>query len=161
MLLSILLWVLAVLLVAAGVAGTVMPGLPGAVLVLAGLVLAAWLDEFSRVGGGSIAILVVLTLLVYASDFAAGALGAKQSGASPRAAIGAALGALMGLFLGIGGVIVGPFVGAVVGELSLHGNLTKAGRAGVGAWLGFALGAAVKVSLVFMMIAVFVLAYFL
>ena len=93
---SILLWTLALLLVAVGVAGTVMPGLPGTVLVLAGLVLAAWMDGFSRVGAGSVAVLVGLTLLAYAADFIAGALGAKRSGASPRAAAGAGLGALVG-----------------------------------------------------------------
>ena len=45
MLISILLLTLALLLVAVGVAGTIMPGLPGTVLVLAGLVLAAWIDS--------------------------------------------------------------------------------------------------------------------
>ena len=62
------------------------------------------------------------------------------------------------MFFGIAGVLVGP-LGAVLGELSLHGNLERAGRAGIGAWLGMAVGTAVKVSLVFMMIAVFLLAY--
>lgn len=161
MLISILLWTLALLLVAVGVAGTIMPGLPGTVLVLAGLVLAAWIDGFSRVGAPTVAVLVGLTLLAYTADLVAGALGAKRSGASARAAAGAGLGALVGLFFGIVGVLIGPFVGAVLAELSLHGNLERAGRAGVGTWLGMAVGAAVKVSLVFMMIAVFLLAYFL
>ena len=146
MLISILLWTLALLLVAVGVAGTVMPGLPGTVLVLAGLVLAAWMDGFSRVGAATVAVLVGLTLLAYAADVIAGALGAKRSGASARAAAGAGLGALVGLFFGIAGVLIGPFLGAVLGELSLHGSLGKAGRAGIGAWLGMAVGTAVKVS---------------
>ena len=84
MLISILLWTLALLLVAVGVAGTVMPWLPGTVLVLAGLVLAAWMDGFSRVGAGSVAVLVGLALLAFAADFITGALGAKRSGASRR-----------------------------------------------------------------------------
>ena len=79
MLVSILLWTLALLLVAVGVAGTVMPWLPGT-----GLVLAAWMDGFSRVGAGSVTVLVGLTLLAYAADFIAGALGAKRSGGSRR-----------------------------------------------------------------------------
>ena len=77
---SILLWTLALLLVAVGVAGTIMPGLPGTVLVLAGLVLAAWIDGFSRVGAATVVVLVGLTLLAYAADIVAGALGAKRSG---------------------------------------------------------------------------------
>ena len=161
MLISILLWTLALLLVAVGVAGTIMPGLPGTVLVLAGLILAAWIEGFSRVGAPTVVVLVCLTLLAYAADCIAGALGAKRSGASARAAVGAGLGALVGLFFGIVGVLVGPFLGAVLAELSLHGNLERAGRAGSGTWLGMAVGAAVKVSLVFMMIAVFLLAYFI
>ena len=161
MLISILLWILTLLLVAVGVAGTIMPGLPGTVLVLAGLILAAWMDGFSRVGAGTIAALVGLTLLAYAADFVAGALGAKRSGASARAVAGAGLGAVVGLFFGIVGVLIGPFLGAVLGELSLHGNLERAGRAGIGTWLGMAVGTAVKVSLVFTMIAIFLLAYFL
>ena len=161
MLISILLWTLALLLVAVGLAGTIMPGLPGTVLVLAGLVLAAWIDGFSRVGAPTVVVLAGLTLLAYAADFVAGALGAKRSGASARAAAGAGLGALVGLFFGIVGVLIGPFLGAVLGELSLHGNLERAGRAGIGTWLGMVVGAAVKVSLVFMMIAIFLLAYFL
>ena len=80
MLISILLWTLALLLVAVGVAGTVIPGLPGTVLVLAGLVLAAWMDGFSRVGAGSVAVLVGLTLLAYAAD-----LSPEPSGPSDRA----------------------------------------------------------------------------
>ncbi len=159
MLISILLWTLALLLVAVGVAGTIMPGLPGTVLVLAGLVLAAWMDGFSRVGAPTVVVLVGLTLLAYAADFIAGALGVKRSGASTRAAAGAGLGALAGLFFGIVGVLVGPFLGPVMAELTLHGNLEQAGRAGIGTWLGMAVGAAVKVSLVFMMISVFLLAY--
>ncbi|MDE2666831.1 MAG: DUF456 domain-containing protein [Acidobacteriota bacterium] len=158
---SILLWTLALLLVAVGVAGTILPVLPGPVLVLAGLVLAAWMDGFSHVGASTVVVLTGLTLLAYVADFIAGALGAKRSGASVRAAVGAGLGALVGLFFGIVGVLVGPFLGAVLGEVSLHGNLERAGRAGIGTWLGMVVGTAVKVSLVFMMIAVFLLAYFI
>ena len=161
MLISILLWTLALLLVAVGVAGTILPVLPGPVLVLAGLVLAAWMDGFSHVGASTVVVLTGLTLLAYVADFIAGTLGAKRSGASVRAAVGAGLGALVGLFFGIVGVLVGPFLGAVLGEVSLHGNLERAGRAGIGTWLGMVVGTAVKVSLVFMMIAVFLLAYFI
>lgn len=85
MLMSILLWALALLLVAVGVAGTIKPGLPGTVLVLAGLILAAWIDGFSRVGAPTVVALVGLTLLAYAADLIAGTLGAKRSGASARA----------------------------------------------------------------------------
>ena len=94
-------------------------------------------------------------------DFVAAALGAKHLGASPRAMTGAALGTLLGLFLGLPGLILGPFVGAVLGELSVHRDLGRAGRAGVAAWIGFAIGTAVKVALAFSMVAIFLAAMFL
>ena len=97
----------------------------------------------------------------YAVDFVAAALGAKHLGASPRAMTGAALGTLLGLFLGLPGLILGPFVGAVLGELSVHRDLGRAGRAGVAAWIGFAIGTAVKVALAFSMVAIFLAAMFL
>jgi uncharacterized protein len=76
------LWIVAVLLVLAGLAGTVLPVLPGTVLVFAGLLLAAWLQNFSEVGGWAVAALGALTLLSFVVDFAASALGARRVGAS-------------------------------------------------------------------------------
>ena len=156
-----ILWVLAVVLVIVGLAGVVMPALPGTMLVFAGLVLAAWADGFSRVGAGTLVVLGLLAAGSYGIDFVAAALGARRLGASRRAMAGAAIGTVLGLFLGLPGLIIGPFVGAVAGELTLHRDLLKAGRAGVAAWIGFAVGMAVKVALVFVMIGIFLAAFFL
>jgi uncharacterized protein YqgC (DUF456 family) len=153
------LWVAAAALVLVGVAGTVLPALPGPVLVLAGLCLVAWMDDFARVGGWTLAVLAVLTALTYAVDFAASALGAKRVGASRRAIAGALIGGLVGLFFGLPGVLLGPFVGAVVGEYTVQRNLEQAGRVGVGTWVGMALGLAARIALVFAMLAVFATAY--
>ncbi len=154
-----LLWVVAVVLVVVGMAGVVLPALPGAVLVFAGLVVAAWADGFERVGWGPLALLAVMTVLVYAVEFAASALGAKRLGASRRAVWGAALGAIAGMFFGLVGIVVGPFVGAVVGEITLHRGLGQAGRAGAGAWIGLVLGGVAKIALVFVMLGIFGAAY--
>lgn len=156
---DILLWILAVVLVAVGIAGAFLPALPGALLVFVGLVLAAWADGFVHVGAGTIAILAVLTASTYALDFVAGALGAKRFGASGRAMIGASIGALVGLFFGIWGIILGPFLGAVAGELTVRRDLRGAGKAGIGAWVGVVAGTLGKVAIVFVMIAVFVLSF--
>ena len=156
---SVALWILAVLLVALGLVGTVLPVLPGALLVALGLGLAAWADGFVHVGGGPLLAIGALAALSYAVDLLATAFGARRFGASPRAALGAALGGLVGLFLGFVGVILGPFVGAVLAELSLRRDLGQAGRAGAGAWLGMLLGAASKVALVFAMLGVFGVAW--
>ena len=153
--LSVLLWVLAPVLVIAGFVGLVVPGLPGPPLVLAGLIVAAWAEDFAHVGVGTIALLAVLALAAYGVDFLASALGAKRFGAGRRAVVGAALGVLVGVFFGLAGLLLGPFLGAVLGELSARRALPDAGRAGLGATLGVVLGAALKLALAFSMVGVF------
>jgi len=157
---EMLLWVVAVILVALGIAGVLLPALPGTVLIFAGLALAAWADGFTRVSAPTLVIIAVLGVSSYFVDIAAAALGTRRFGASPRAAIGAALGTLCGLFLGLPGIILGPFVGAVLAELTLHRDIARAGKAGVAAWIGFVVGMGVKVGLAFAMIAVFLGAMF-
>jgi uncharacterized protein YqgC (DUF456 family) len=151
---------LAVLLVVVGLAGVVLPALPGTILIFAGLWLAAWADGFTRVGEGTIIMLGVIAASTYLVDVAMMALGMNRLGTSRRAMAGAALGTVAGLFFGLPGLILGPFAGAVLGELTAHSDLRRAGRAGVAAWIGFALGTAVKVGFAFVMIGVFLAAWF-
>ncbi len=150
-----LLFVLAALLVLAGLAGLVLPAMPGAPLLFAGLLLAAWAEDFAYVGAWTLAALALLAAFTYVADFLASALGAKRFGASRRAVIGAVLGGLIGIFFGLPGILLGPFVGAVLGELSAHRGLHEAGRAGIGATLGLVLGVAMKLGLGFSMIGLF------
>lgn len=156
---TVLLWALAVALVVIGFAGILLPALPGTILIFAGLALAAWADHFARVGAWTLGIIGVIAAASYAVDVVAAALGAKTLGASRRAMAGAALGTIAGLFVGIPGLMVGPFIGAVIGELTLHRDLPRAGRAGVSAWIGFAVGMAVKVGLAFLMVGIFAAAF--
>lgn len=153
-----LLWLAAVACIAIGIAGIVLPALPGTLLILAGIVLGAYADGFTRVGIPTLVVIGVIAVASYGVDFAAAALGAKHLGASKRAVTGAALGTLLGLFLGLPGLIVGPFLGAVAGELTTHRDWRRAGRVGVAAWVGFAVGTAVKVGLAFLMLAIFLAA---
>ena len=158
---SVLLWTAGALLVGVGFAGILLPALPGTVLIFAGLLLGAWADGFSRVGVPTLVVIGVIGAASYGVDFVAAALGAKRLGASPRAMAGAAIGTILGLFFGLPGLIVGPFLGAVAGELSVHRDLRRAGQAGVAAWIGFAIGTAVKVGLAFLMVGIFLAAMFL
>jgi uncharacterized protein len=155
---SIVLWALGTVLVVVGLVGIVMPALPGHLLIFVGLVLGGWADGFTRVGFWTLAVIGVVALASYGIDFAAAALGARRLGATPRAMTGAALGTLLGLFFGLPGIVIGPFLGAVIGELTATKDLARAGRAGVAAWIGFAIGTAVKVGLAFVMIAIFMAA---
>jgi hypothetical protein len=146
---SAVLWLTALVLVAAGVVGTVLPALPGPILVFAGVFVAAWADDFTRIGAGTVALAGVLTAVAYVVDLLAAAAGVKRSGASRRAVAGAAIGSLAGLVFGLPGFLLGPFVGAMAGELTVRRDLRGAGRAGLFAGLGFAVGMAAKLAIVF------------
>ena len=150
-----LLWIAATLLVALGVVGVVLPGLPGIPLVLAGLVLGAWIDDFDYVGRSTLTWIGLLALLATGAEFAASALGARRVGAHRRAVIGAMLGAIVGVFFSLPGLLIGPFAGAVIGEFSVRGNLARAGRVGIATFVGMLLGGVTKLALVLAMIALF------
>ena len=152
-------WILAIALMLVGAAGVVLPALPGVPLMFAGMVVAASIDDFERIGWLTVTVLGVLTVISFVVDLGASALGAKRVGASARAVWGAAIGTIVGLFLGIPGLLLGPFVGAVVGELTVHGRLDQAGRVGVATWLGLILGTLVKLAIAFSMLGVFVFAF--
>lgn len=152
---TILLLAVAALLVVAGFAGLLVPALPGAPLLFGGLLLAAWAEDFQHIGFWTLAILLVLTILTYVADVVSTAFGAKQFGASSRAAIGAVIGGVVGIFLGLIGILVGPFVGALLAELTVHRDVSGAAKAGVGAWIGMILGTAAKMALAITMIGIF------
>jgi hypothetical protein len=152
---DVLLWTGAVVLVVAGIAGIVLPALPGTALIFAGLLLGAWADGFMRVGWPTLLVIGLIGAATYFVDFVAAGLGTKRFGASSRATVGAGLGTVLGLFVGLPGIIIGPFVGAVLGELTVHRDYVRAGKVGVAAWIGFVVGMAVKVALAFAMIGIF------
>ena len=157
---TILLWMLAIALVASGIAGSIVPMLPGAPLVFAGLIVAAWIDDFREVGWIALSIIGTLLVLTFVVDLAAAALGAKRIGASARAVTGAAVGTVIGIFGGWIGILFGPLIGAVLGELSATSSVLRASRVGIATWLGFIAGTLARVVLVFAMVGVFALAYF-
>jgi uncharacterized protein YqgC (DUF456 family) len=158
--LTTLWWLLAILLILLGFAGNILPLLPGTPLMLGGMVLAAWLDDFQRIGGWSIALLALLTVLSQLADFLSGTLGAKRAGASKQALWGATVGSLLGVFAGLPGMLIGPFVGAAMGELIAEQDLLKAGKVGLATCLGLVAGMAAKIAIGFTMLGVFVLSYF-
>ena len=155
---EVALWVLSVALIVAGLAGTVLPALPGTALVLGGIVLGAWIDDFTRVGTGTLAVITTLAVLAWVLDYVAGLLGAKRAGAGRQALIGAALGTVAGLFMGLVGVLFMPLVGAAVGEYLARKDQRRALNVGISTWVGMMIGMIAKVVLAFTMIAIFVVA---
>src|SRR5690554_3909499 len=162
-----LLWyAIALILVLVGLGGVLLPALPGVPLVFAGMLLAAWAGGFEQVGGVTLSVLAVLTLVSVVVDFWASAAGAKRVGASGKALAGAVLGTFAGMFFGLVGVFAGPFVGAVAGELLHRRSLGPRGmghaaRVGAGTWIGVVLAVGLKLMLVFAMIGIFALAWLL
>jgi len=156
-----LLMLLGVLLVVVGIAGTVMPAIPGVPLVFVGLLVAAWADHFQKVGWFTLSILGVLTLFSFVLDFFATSLGAKRVGASWLALALSVVGAIVGIFFSIPGLILGPFVGAFVGEYIARRDWRQARRVGFGTWLGMLLAIAGKLALIFTMVGIFMTAYVL
>ena len=150
-----ILYLVAAVLVIAGFAGTILPVLPGTLLVFGGLFVAAWADGFTRVGAVGLTVIALLGALAFAADFAASLLGAKRAGASRKALAGAALGGAAGIFFGIPGLLLGPFLGAVLGELYARRDLLRAGRVGLGTWIGLLLATVMKLALACLMVATF------
>jgi uncharacterized protein YqgC (DUF456 family) len=145
-------------LILIGLLGTVLPVLPGLPVMFAGMLLAAWADDFQRIGVWTLVLLGFLLAISIAVDVLSSILGAKRVGASNKALFGAGLGGFVGLFFGIPGLLAGPFVGAAIGEMAHGREWREASKVGFGTWVGLALGAALKLALAFSMLAIFGLA---
>lgn len=154
---SIVLYVVGAALLAAGIAGLVLPVLPGAILLVAGVVAIAWAGSFTVVGWGTVAFAGAMGLAITAVDAAASVLGAKAFGASKWAVIGSGVGLVVGLFLGLPGIVLGPVVGAIAFEYAKNPDFERALRAGVGAFVGFLVGSVLKVTLAFVLVGVVLL----
>ena len=155
------LWVASAALILIGLAGTVLPVLPGTLLVWGGALLGAWIDDFTRVGVGTMVFISILAAGAWALDFVAGLMGAKRAGASKLALVGAAVGTVVGIFMGLVGVLFMPLVGAAVGEYWAQRDQQRAAKVALATWLGLMIGMVAKVVLSFVMVGVFLVALWL
>jgi uncharacterized protein YqgC (DUF456 family) len=153
---DIALWIVAAIAVLLGIAGMVLPLMPGTPLLFGGLWLAAWIEGYSRVSGTVVVLLAVMAVLAWGIDYLAATLGVKRVGASGKAAAGAAIGTVLGIFGGLPGLILGPIVGAMAGEWLARRDAAQAGRAG----LGFIVAVAAKLGIAIAMLGVFGFAWF-
>lgn len=151
-------WVGSAALILIGLAGTVLPVLPGTFLVWGGVLLGAWIDDFTRVSIVTVVIISALAVLAWALDFVAGLMGAKRAGASKLALIGAAVGTVVGIFMGLVGVLFMPLVGAAVGEYWAQKDQQRAAKVAFATWLGLLIGMVAKVVLSFVMVGIFLVA---
>jgi hypothetical protein len=155
------LWLAAIVLISVGFVATMVPGVPGVLVLYGGMWLAAWIDHFTRIGWPTLTLLGVLAALALLADLIASAMGAKRVGASRQALVGSLVGGVAGIPFGLLGLVAGPFLGAVAGELLARQRLLAAARVGLGTWIGLAFGTLIKLALAVSMLAVFAVGYWL
>lgn len=143
LLMDIILIIIGILCLLVGLAGCVIPMLPGPPVAYVGLLL---LHFTERVQFGTTALLVWLVLVVAVQilDYFVPMLGSKYSGGSRWGTRGCLAGTIIGLFFMPLGIIIGPFLGAVVGELLGGRDTAAALKSGLGSLLGFLFGTLLK-----------------
>jgi len=157
---SFILCLLAVVSILVGVAGIVLPALPGVPLVFLGLLLAAWAEDFTTVGWPTLTALAALTVLSFVVDILATVVGAQRVGASRKALWGTFIGSFVGLLFMPIGLLAGPLLGALAGEYWHTRQLGRATRVGLATWMGILLGVALKLALVVAMLGLFAFAWY-
>jgi uncharacterized protein YqgC (DUF456 family) len=148
--------VIVAVLMLAGLVGALVPMIPGTPLIVAGAVVYAVFTEYTPVGLGRLAILVVLGLAGWAIEHVAGALGARRAGGGRAAVVGAILGTAVGLAFAPLGLVLGPIAGAIAGELLSGRDPVGSVRTGIGTAVGVVLGVAAHFAFALTMVALFV-----
>lgn len=153
--LEIALYVLAALLMIGGIAGNILPALPGIPMIFGGIWLAAAVDQYRHLGVWWLVTIGALGAIGVLMDFVSASLGARRVGASRLAVTGAGMGTVVGMFFGLPGLIIGPFAGALLGELASGTSVLRSAHVGVATWLGLLFGTLVKLVISFLMVGLF------
>lgn len=146
----------AILFFIAGIAGTILPALPGAILIYAGMLLYGFMTGFARLGATFFVLEGLALVFTFFIDYLSAMVGTKKFGGSRYAAWAAAAGAIIGAFsLGPLGIFVGAFLGALLAEILLKRDFSHALKAGTGTLLGVIGGTLLKLAVEIAMIAWF------
>ncbi|MBT3748165.1 MAG: DUF456 domain-containing protein [Bacteroidetes bacterium] len=141
---DILLIILGIILILIGLAGCIVPIVPGPPISYGGIIL-LHLTEKDHFDQKFLITWAIIVTAVTVIDFMTPIWGTKKFGGTRRGTWGATIGLLLGLFFFPPiGIILGPFVGAVVGELTHSEDMKKAVRSGLGSLLGFLIGTGLK-----------------
>ncbi len=152
-------WALTLLLMLAGLIATIIPLVPGTVVILGAAVLHHFMaGPQHSVSWATLVVLTLFMLVAQALDFISGSLGARRFGGSRWGAIGGIIGGVAGLFFGLPGLFVGPPAGVLLGELLGGRGILPAGRSTWGTVLGSTAGMLAKFGIGLVMIAWFVIA---
>jgi hypothetical protein len=120
----------------AGIAGSLLPIVPGSPLILVGAVIHKLLFP-DATSWWMIAVLAAAVILMTVIEWVGGMLGAKYFGASKWGIWGALVGGIVGLFFSLIGLLIGPIVGAFLFEWCFaRKEPFLAGKAGLGVMVG-------------------------
>ena len=151
-------WFIAIVIMAVGLIGSVLPVIPGTSIILGAAILhRVMVGADKGMNWWGFGILAVLLLASYGLDFLSGYFGAKYFGATRWGVAGAILGGIIGIFTGFITLLVLPIAGAILGELIAGQRLIHAGKAGWGTLLGNLAGMVGKLALGLAMVIVFLL----
>lgn len=149
--------VLALLVMVVGLIGTVLPVIPGTILIFLSALGYAFVEGFQTVGWPTLIALGVLALVATTADIWASSVGAKVGGASGWSVLAGMIGGLIGfLVLSLVGAIIGAILGVLLTEIVRLGDWRKALKAGGGWAIGWALATVVQVGIALTMVAIFV-----
>ena len=149
-------WTLTVSLMLAGLAGTVLPLLPGPFIILVAAVAHKFLRPETGITWWCIVALALLVVVSYIVDFFSGAVGTKWFGGSKWGIWGVLIGGVVGLFFAPIGLIVGPIIGGLVAELLIaRKKMGPAVKATWGSVVGTTLGMAVRIGISIAMVVLF------
>lgn len=145
---EITLAIISIICLILGIAGSILPALPGPPLSYLGLLLINW-SGYATFSNSTLIIYAIITIFVTVIDFALAPYLTKKFGGSKAANYGATIGLILGFFIPYGlGIIVGPFIGALLGELLITGsNFSKSINVAMGAFLSFFIGTGIKLIL--------------
>ena len=145
MVFDILLLILGFCFLIGGLAGCILPVMPGPPLSYIALLLL----QATRFAGFSVKFLLItatVTVVITVVDYILPVWGTRKWGGSRAGIVGAVLGLLVGLFFPPVGIIAGPFAGAVACELITGRDTDTALRSGFGSLMGFIMGSVMKLS---------------
>ena len=109
--------ILVTLMLGIGLAGTILPGVPGVGLVFAGILFYALATDFTQVTTHALIWFGVFSALALVADVAGTAIGTKLGGGMRGAFIGLTLGIILSFFAPFGffSLLITPILGAFIG----------------------------------------------
>lgn len=151
-------WMVTICLLIVGLIGSVVPFLPGPLLIFVAGIVHTVLRPESGMGIWGIIILSLLLVIAYVLDFVSGAMGARWFGASRWGIAGVFIGGFVGMFFMPFGLVLGPLIGGIACELLFAKmELRPAAKSAWGSLIGTGVGLVLRLALSFAMVATFLL----